>query len=396
MRPANTCTTAAGQRVLEEIHIRLDHFHPLEVIPLFRRWPASLPRDLIYTFIFSGLIALMFLAIWVMVGGFRGWHRLLAQFQGQLLAACVIGYTFHLAYALLAPFTRWLNRQREWLVYAGYLAIGWGVYLLGTALATQLPGLENWQRVLWTPQWLVASFMISAVISLIILYAFRSRVSELVREAEVSEARLRESALNEHIALANLKVLQAQIEPHFLFNTLANVSSLIDAHPGEAKAMLTALNELLRASLKQTRAERTTLGDELDLIRHYLTILKIRMGDRLAFSVTADDADRGINVPPFLLQPLVENAIRHGIEPRIEGGRVDVRAERGPAGLTLTVTDTGQGFAAAGAAASAGTGVGLDNVRRRLAGAFGVRARFTVRDHVPHGTHIELLLPDPK
>ncbi|MFN7433087.1 MAG: sensor histidine kinase, partial [Betaproteobacteria bacterium] len=187
---------------------------------------------------------------------------------------------------------------------------------------------------------------------------------------------------------AQLRALQAQIEPHFLFNTLANVTGLIERQPADARRMLERLIELLRASLSASRAEQVTLAQELELCRAYLEIVALRMAGRLHYAIEADEAARRRPVPPLLLQPLVENAIQHGLEPKIEGGRVLVLAQQQGEALELIVQDDGAGFGNL----TRGGGVGLSNLRERLATLFGDRARLTIEDAQP-GTRVRLLLP---
>ncbi len=195
-------------------------------------------------------------------------------------------------------------------------------------------------------------------------------------------------------AEARLKLLQAQIEPHFLFNTLANLQALIGADPARAQEMLRHLDGYLRATLASTRNDRDTLAVEFALLKSYLEILAIRMGPRLAYELDLPQEIAGARLPPMLLQPLVENAIRHGLEPKIEGGKVSVSAREDGKSLVLVVQDTGQGL---GGSAAGGTGVGLSHVKERLAAVYGDAASMSVDDDagegIPHGAKITLRLP---
>jgi sensor histidine kinase YesM len=187
---------------------------------------------------------------------------------------------------------------------------------------------------------------------------------------------------------AQLRMLQAQIEPHFLFNTLANLAGLIEADPKQAGRLLAALNRYLRASLERTRAQGGTLGDELNLLEAYLEILRIRLGPRLAYSFAVAPDLRALPFPPMLLQPLVENAVRHGIEPQVAGGRIQIAAGLGDGALALTVRDTG-----AGLGDTPGSGVGLDNVRARLAALFGAAGSLQIEQAAEGGVLATLRLP---
>lgn len=187
---------------------------------------------------------------------------------------------------------------------------------------------------------------------------------------------------------ANLKMLQAQIEPHFLFNTLANVSSLVDSDPALAKRLLERLNDWLRVALVRARSDKATLGDELDMLENYLQIMKIRFGDRLRWRIDVSEAARLTVFPPMLLQPLVENAVRHGIEPKIGGGEIGIRATIDAATLCIEVCDTGVGLVG-----DEGGGAGLSNVRARLSALFGAAGKLTLESKAGGGVCATLELP---
>ncbi len=174
---------------------------------------------------------------------------------------------------------------------------------------------------------------------------------------------------------SRLKLLETQLEPHMLFNTLANLRVLIATDPGRAQQMLDQLIGYLRSTLSGSRLEWHSLRAEFDLLADYLALMQVRMGSRLetSFDLPSELAD--LPVPPLLLQPLVENSIRHGLEPSVAGGRIDVGARRDGSDLVLTVSDTGIGFAGEPVA---GTSFGLSHVRERLATLYGARARLTV------------------
>jgi two-component sensor histidine kinase len=204
---------------------------------------------------------------------------------------------------------------------------------------------------------------------------------------------------------AQLRLLQAQMEPHFLFNSLANVISLIDADPSRARQVLEAFTDYLRASLGSLRRGESTLGAELELAERYLSLMQARMGARLHYEIDADAALREAALPPLLLQPLVENAVRHGLEPQVEGGTVRVRARRLAGGdgmrLRVCVEDDGAGLEAAALRArqpvpgrAPGAGIALANLRERLQAQYGEAAQLTLaprRDGA--GTEACLVIP---
>ncbi|WP_283742952.1 histidine kinase [Sideroxydans sp. CL21] len=187
---------------------------------------------------------------------------------------------------------------------------------------------------------------------------------------------------------AHLKLLQAQIEPHFLFNTLANVSSLIDSDPTVAKKLLERLNEWLRVALARARSDVATLGDELDMLENYLQILKVRFGDRLIWRIDVTEDARETAFPPMLLQPLVENAVRHGIEPKIGGGEIGIHARIQDASLHIKVSDTGVGFTNNHA-----SGAGLSNVSARLEALFGDAGKLRLETRSGYGVTATLEFP---
>ncbi len=215
-----------------------------------------------------------------------------------------------------------------------------------------------------------------------------SQEDEAARAALVEQACARE-ALNVQVTQAHLSALQAQIEPHFLFNTLANVKRLYETAPGRGREMLTSLIDYLQAALPGMRRAGSTLAQELELARAYLTILQMRMGERLRFSVEAPADLLDAEMPPLVLGTLLENAIKHGIGALPEGGRIDIRAAReGDGRLRLDVRDTGAGFVG-----EAGSGVGLANTRSRLAALYGDDAQLSLSMNPPRGVVASVVLP---
>jgi sensor histidine kinase YesM len=201
--------------------------------------------------------------------------------------------------------------------------------------------------------------------------------------------RERLARLGAGVAEARLKLLQAQIEPHFLFNTLANLHSLIGSDPARAQKMLEHLNDYLRATLDAARRDSGTLGEEFALLRGYLEVQKIRMGTRLSYSFSIPKELESFKIPPMLLQPLVENAIKHGLEPKVEGGRLDVSVLGKDDCVEIRISDSGLGI---GNGTTKGSGVGLANVRERLAAAYGGAASLEVAD-APAGVIVTVRIP---
>lgn len=215
--------------------------------------------------------------------------------------------------------------------------------------------------------------------------AMRMRTSLETQRREAAELRQSETA-------ARLALLQAQIEPHFLFNTLANVQSLIERDPKRATSMLDSFNRYLRASLKRTRDMASTLEDELDLVQALLDIAAIRLGDRLRYTIDVPQPLRALALPPLLLQPLVENALLHGIEPAIDGGEIRIVGRREGNALKLDVSDTGVGL---GHSTHLHGGVGLANVRTRIETLYGERGSVSIGANADgsHGVTASLVIP---
>jgi len=203
----------------------------------------------------------------------------------------------------------------------------------------------------------------------------------------IKQERLRHQAME-----AQLRLLQAQIEPHFLFNTLANVHSLIDCDTPRAKQMLETFTDYLRASLGQLRHTDSTLAAELEMVSSYLTLFQIRMEDRLRFEIDASDEALAASLPTLLLQPLVENAIEHGLEPKVEGGRVCIRARVADGQLAICVDDDGLGLDAPRRARQRGNSMALSNIRERLRTRYGNGAALTLQAQAV-GTLASLSLP---
>ena len=220
--------------------------------------------------------------------------------------------------------------------------------------------------------------------------AITRAIARRIAERRRNEQRAAEqTATEKELSVARLNLLHAQIEPHFLYNTLANAQVLTRSEPQQADRMLGHLIQYLRHSLPSTDGAMSTLGDELERTRAYLEILRIRMGPRLALEVDVPDALRAIQMPSMMLQTLVENAIKHGLEPKPGGGTVRLLARRDDDRVAITVADDGLGFGMAGG----GTGIGLKNVRERLRLIYGGRATLSVVANAPQGVAATITVP---
>lgn len=284
------------------------------------------------------------------------------------------------------------GRKIKWLldlpVALLFAAIGQyaGTMLACTILGLPLPPMS---RLVYgaTNNMVIVTVMLTAIISMF----FGNRERVLVAEASAADEKARAAAIERQAMQTQLQLLQAQIEPHMLFNTLANVQGLIAIDAPRAQQMLDQFILYLRATLTSSRAGSTTAGQEFALLEAYLGLMCVRMGPRLTYTLELPEALRGAVLPPMLLQPLVENAILHGLEPKIDGGHITVSAASGNGTLTLTVCDTGLGLDEP--SSKAGTHLGLKNTRERLHALYGERAALTLVPNQPTGALARLTLP---
>lgn len=237
---------------------------------------------------------------------------------------------------------------------------------------------------------------------LVILFAYLAAAKIVVRKVAQADAKVRTAvdaaereAMERRLVQARLQVLQAQVEPHFLFNTLAAVDYLIETEPPRASQMQKALITYLRGALPQMREESSTLGREMRLIRSYLDLIKMRIEDRLQIEIAVPASLEHAEFPPMVLQSLVENAVKHGIEPKTEGGRIRVAAGATGSQLWVEVSDTGVGVADGDLfdAPTAGTGIGLQNIRERLSMLYPGKSRLMLRSDPTTGTVVKITVP---
>ncbi len=363
--------------------------HPLQVIPFFRRWKPSQLRSIVLTAILCGVIIALIALTVAAFGGRLTWTRI----QEIAVFTLAIGYVQHFMYTMVIRTSRRMHSWAPVLMHPLMLSLVlpvFGIYvgfMLALAILSGGTLLFNFGQG-WR------EFLFAACISIAIGWmlweaseASRKREVERRERAELEAAAARS---DKERATAELKALRAQVEPHFLYNTLSNVVSLIDREPATAKHMTERLIGYLRHTLDASRRDNATVGDELNIIVDYLEILRLRMGERLAYVIEVTDATRALPLSPMLLQPLVENAIKHGLEPKIDGGRIIVAAAVRDGALQIRVEDTGLGFGVA--TDTAGSGSGLTNVRARLKALHGDAAKLTI-EQPQQGTRICIRVP---
>ena len=344
--------------------------------------------------------SLLFCGVIAVVAAFIGMGTgVVAQDVGVAVKVAITEFIVFSSMATLGPalatavrHRAWpLSRERKAVVIAVLIGMVLSFFIdrLGSSYIEQLikPGLEAAGLSVnppTPPPWVKAIGLAINVAALVVIYglfggglALRAYFSEHrrwdehhhVRELNALESRVHEADLR-------LGVLKAQVEPHFLFNTLASVRALVRQDPAQAEATLDALVDFLRATIPKLREDRglhATLGQQLDLCSSYLALMQVRMGGRLTYDMRADEALRAAPFPPSLLITLVENAIKHGIEPRPGPGRIEIDAVRDGDTLRVQVRDDG-----AGLQPGLSTGVGLANVREQLAARYGARAAFVL------------------
>jgi sensor histidine kinase YesM len=363
--------------------------HPLDFLPFSDRWPRSTLRSIVMTSVWSMAMGCIISLIQIML--IRN-GRLVDIVLPTIVIGNIVGFTVHGGLVCMGVLLRgWPYRQKGLVRSSYYVLLVSVLAVLGIALGNAILQGRNPLHYIDNLAYLsnVAPFALAMALLMLVM----TTVGQRRAQAEVQMLRQREeiTATAQLLAEARLRALQAQIEPHFLYNTLANVLSLIDTRPDQARHMLERFIDFLRASLHASRAESATVGAELDLAAAYLDVLAVRMGKRLRYRIEADDAVRASPIAPMLIQPLVENAVMHGLEPKIDGGTIVLRARSDGAGLTVEVMDDGVGIG--NAPPRTGGGVGMANVKARALSVHGAAAQVQLLDNPGGGAIVRLLLP---
>jgi hypothetical protein len=306
-----------------------------------------------------------------------------------LARAMLVSLSGMLAFGL---FEQWPVRLPAWLPR-------WVLQLLGVVVAVPIGAvLSYWITLGGNPQFGTDELRRTGMLSLSfagVLFGPWMALGAMLRQRDAFARgqalafELERSELERQALDARLRLLQSQVEPHFLFNTLANVRELVDSGSPQASTVLDSLIAYLRAAVPRLQDPATTFAQELPLVQAYLELMHMRMPDRLQFTLHADDAVLALRCPPMALLTLVENAVRHGIDPSEEGGRIDVRLQVRGARCQAQVSDTGVGLQGAGS----GLGTGLATLRERLALVFGGDAQLRLVVLEPHGVCAELEFP---
>ena len=337
-------------------------------------------KTFLQTFIYCVLIAIVIAAGFIVTDPAHWPNHLLTAF----IFTMAIGYSISFLYHLLDPI---LLRRRPILRWLGLLA----VFLLGGTIGTILPfyflhqflgfPLQSW--------WLLfgANLVLSLVFgtTAVLYFSTRARAERLTEELRARE--IAEEKLVRLKTEAELSALQAKVDPHFLFNTLNSIASLIAENPAAAESTVEKLSSLFRYALRHSSGMKVKLSEELEIVLSYLEIEKVRFGERLQFAIEADESLKQVEIPALLIQPLVENSIKHAIAKARDGGSIRVDVHRAGDLCRIIVRDSGQGIVELNGEG----GFGLKGIRERLRIMYGERA--SVRISPPPTSEIQILLP---
>ena len=332
----------------------------------------------VFTIVFAFVISLPLAFGWK-----SGFFSLMARTIGLALLALVV----------FGLFEQWPKRLPGWLARWVLQVVGvaiamplgtFAIYVLSTA-----PGAPPFWEVPDRMQGFGGLTALGIFVSPWVALGALVRQKDALARHQALAFELERSEFERQALDARLHLLQAQVAPHFLFNTLANVQALVDAGSPQAPKVLRSLVAYLRAAVPRLDEPVTTLKQELELVTAYLELMHMRMPDRLQFALHFADADLALRCPPLTLLTLVENAVRHGIDPGEEGGRIDVHVERTGDRCIIHVVDTGVGLGAS----NGGLGTGLSTLRERLQLVFGDAAELRVRANAPRGVVAEVEIP---
>lgn len=258
--------------------------------------------------------------------------------------------------------------------------VAWCWYIDPDAFTFRSSGL---QIVQWT-----AGALEGSASAALLVWALAFRRTASAEEDALSRAQIQSASLESELQRARLQLLRAQIEPHFLFNTLANVRMLARIDPGSAIELIDHFLRYLGAALPRLRQDEAALCEEMSLVEAYLNIFRLRMGRRLAYEIVVPDELATVRIPTMMVLTLVENALKHGINPVTEGGFIRISASRESSNVRVTVADSGRGMQA-----EYGYGTGLANLHLRLTGRFGSAAQLTLAHAQPRGVIATIQFP---
>jgi hypothetical protein len=338
-----------------------------------------------YAYLFEGLTTRRVLVVTAIcaVAAAMVVRSFLNTYPDLLVSALCVGYTSMLLFTVAGNMRQ--SRLPREVVQVGAIVVG---SFVGTVLAGIVKGRDI--RHMFSERLEGVSITMGlgigfgcVVVAWYILREKHARERERMMRAEAERHQLEKNVLEARLAL-----MQAQVEPHFLFNTLANVQHLVETDPPEASRVLDSLIKYLRAALPQMRESTTNLGRELEMARAFLEINRVRMGSRLQFAIEVPETLKTHAFPPMMLISLVENAVKHGVDPCCDCGTITIRAREDEGRLRVSVEDTGEGIKP-----KKGGGVGLSNIRERLKALYGTSARLVIEEREPRGVVASIEVP---
>ena len=353
------------------------------VIPIIPAKPHGLGLLLRWQRVVFTLCVSILFGLLIGFGWKSGWMSL----HIRTLALGMIGMV------VFGIFEQWPRRLPPWLARWVLQVLGVAVVMPAATFMIYMLSTPDGAPRFWNVPERMEGFMTLGVLGLLV--ALWTALAALVRQKDAVVRNqalafdLERSELERRALDTRLHLLRAQVAPHFLFNTLASVQALVDAGSPRASAVLRSLTAYLRAAVPRLDDPTTTLGQELELVQAYLELMHMRMPDRLQFALHVDETTRALRCPPLTLLTLVENAVRHGIDPSEEGGRIEVDVQRRGDHILVRVCDTGVGLQHTGD----GLGTGLSTLRERLRLCFGADAQLRIAAQEPRGVCAELDLP---
>lgn len=313
----------------------------------------------------------------------------LMDYADSFPAALIMSFSIGIVIFLLINISIHLCKPKRKIVLVSLITLGIILGgILGWNMGTMIVNRFLHVSISVFDKYLIRAVMIWMVFGSGMTFFFWARARLSITKDIIQEERNRRISSEKDALEARLRLLQAQIEPHFLFNTLSNILSLLDTDPRKGKTMLMDLMKFLRTSLSKTRSNRSNIGQEIELIRAYLDIFKVRMGERLRYSIDIPEGMEEVSFPPMLIQPLVENAIKHGLESKIGGGELLIRGSLDNDKIRIEVIDTGPGFFE-----NSNPGMGIENLRKRLQSIYGDKAGLILEENRPTGLKAIIEVP---
>ncbi len=338
-----------------------------------------------YAYLFEGLTLRRMLSVAVICAAAAGavvW-LFINTYLDLLVSALCVGYTSMVLFTMAGN----LRQARFPREVMQILAIIFGSFL-GTVLAGLVKGRDITSMLAERMVGVAISMGLGIGFGCVVVAAIILRAKHARDQARIAKAEAERHQLEKNVLEARLQLMQAQVEPHFLFNTLANVQHLVETDPPQAARVLDSLIRYLRAALPQMRESVTNLGREIDMARAFLEINRVRMGSRLEYVIDVPDTLKSRAFPPMMLISLVENALKHGVDPCCECGTITIRAADDGGRLKVSVADTGEGVRP-----TKGGGVGLTNIRERLRALYGSRANLVLEENAPRGVVASIEVP---